>query len=938
MHPDSVVYRMSRTWLTLLCCFFLLCTLLLPASHAQMTLDGSLGPRGPLPGPNYRIPAEVGQLRGGNLFHSFGQFNIQRSESATFTGPASVANIFSRVTGGNPSVIDGRLQSTIPGANVYLLNPTGVLFGPNASLDISGSFHVSTANVIRFRDGATFSANLADTSTLTVAPPVAFGFLDSHPAGIAIQGSQLRVDQGKTFAITGGDITMTASPAAMSQSPSLRAPSGRIALTSVASPGDVQVEAVQGASRLLDHTPPRLGAVLMTDSAQVTVSGTPGGTILVEAGALTLTNGATLSTQTSGALPGGDILVRAQALTLRTGSGMIAFTAPRSAGDAGNVRVEAQTVTIRDGSFIASATQGAGRGGNVMVTADTLVMDGSLVTPSQIATTTSAPGSAGDAGSVRVDAQTVTLTNGAQIQSGTLGAGRGGNVTVMAQGAVSLDGFGTVGPAPGQTSVVPSLITASSQPGSTGDAGSVQVDAQTVTLTKGAQIQSGTAGSGRGGNVTVIAQGAVSLDGFGGGLLSLITASSLPQATGDAGNVRVEAQTVTATNGAQISSSTFRAGQGGNVTVMARERVTFRGTSPEGETLLGVLVPGERTFPSGATVNSQGAGAPGIVQVSAPEVMLAEGGRISSLNIASERAGGTVIVQAPDILQISGVGSSLRTRSFGPGRGGDIAVHAGTVLLTAGADLSAASIRTDNAGGSGDAGNVTVTVRKSLLIQNSFVTTEAAQAAGGDITLRVQDVLRLRNSAVTATVGGGPETVGGNITIDPQFIILESSQIRANAFEGRGGNIQIQAQQAFLADPASQVSASSTLGINGQVAIQSPVTSLSGAVAPLPQAFAQTAELLRSRCAERLREGTVSRLVVGGRDGVPLEPGSLLPSPLAQTGQAGVVHEEEQGSYSPEALHGGVGYAQAQSPEGPEVECGRWRGQPKPPATPKRRR
>jgi len=83
--------------------------------------------------------------------------------------------------------------------------------------------------------------------------------------------------------------------------------------------------------------------------------------------------------------------------------------------------------------------------------------------------------------------------------------------------------------------------------------------------------------------------------------------------------------------------------------------------------------------------------------------------------------------------------------------------------------------------------------------------------------------------------------------------LLYDYQIVANAFEGRGGTIRIQAQQAFLADPASLVSASSTLGINGQVAIQAPVTSISGAVAPLPQAFAQAAEILRDRCVERLR-------------------------------------------------------------------------------------
>jgi filamentous hemagglutinin family protein len=204
MHPSSVVYRVCRKSLALLFFSCLLCHFLLPLSQAQISLDGSLGRRGALHGPDYVIPARVGQLRGENLFHSFGQFNIQRRESATFTGPASVHNIFSRVTGANPSVIDGLLQVNIPGASLYLLNPSGVMFGPHAQLNVSGSLHVSTANVIRFSDGATFPAHVTEKSRLTVSPPVAFGFLNSNPAGIAIQGSQLSVQQRKTLSVTGG--------------------------------------------------------------------------------------------------------------------------------------------------------------------------------------------------------------------------------------------------------------------------------------------------------------------------------------------------------------------------------------------------------------------------------------------------------------------------------------------------------------------------------------------------------------------------------------------------------------------------------------------------------------------------------------------------------------------------------------------------------------
>ena len=130
MHSSALVDKLSHICLVLGGCSCLLCILFLPTSHAQMTLDGSLGPRRALPGPYYVIPAEVGRQRGGNLFHSFGQFNIQRGERATFTGLASVDNIFSRVTGGNPSVINGRLRTTIPGADLYVLNPHGVNVWP----------------------------------------------------------------------------------------------------------------------------------------------------------------------------------------------------------------------------------------------------------------------------------------------------------------------------------------------------------------------------------------------------------------------------------------------------------------------------------------------------------------------------------------------------------------------------------------------------------------------------------------------------------------------------------------------------------------------------------------------------------------------------------------------------------------------------------------
>jgi len=159
------------------------------STNAEVTLDGSLGRSGALSGPDYLIGA-LGRQMGGNLFHSFQDFNLQSYEKAIFSGPNSVSNIISRVTGGNPSNIDGLIRSTIPNADMYFLNPYGMMFGPNARLDVQGSFHASTADYLRLGNGGRFDARYPNDSLLTIAPVEAFGFLSDSLAKITIQDSK----------------------------------------------------------------------------------------------------------------------------------------------------------------------------------------------------------------------------------------------------------------------------------------------------------------------------------------------------------------------------------------------------------------------------------------------------------------------------------------------------------------------------------------------------------------------------------------------------------------------------------------------------------------------------------------------------------------------------------------------------------------------------
>jgi filamentous hemagglutinin family protein len=174
--------------------------------QAQIVTDGSVGPKVSLHGGQIEIGANLGTRTGDNLFHSFERFGIATGQTATFTGPGDIRNVISRVTGGEISNIDGTLASRVGQADLYFLNPAGVMFGPNARLDVPGSFHVSTAHELRFADGVSFSALDKTGSGLTVAPPEAFGFLSQSPGRIRVDQSELRLNAGKALSLVGGRV------------------------------------------------------------------------------------------------------------------------------------------------------------------------------------------------------------------------------------------------------------------------------------------------------------------------------------------------------------------------------------------------------------------------------------------------------------------------------------------------------------------------------------------------------------------------------------------------------------------------------------------------------------------------------------------------------------------------------------------------------------
>jgi filamentous hemagglutinin family protein len=816
----------------------LLLGLPLPVGHAQVTTSitptTGAGDLGTVVTPAGSVHTITGGTRAStNLFHSFGLFSVGAGDIANFSNNTGLptTNILSRVTGGSVSNIYGTIQTTgFPGAHLYLLNPAGVIFGQDAQLNVEGSFHVSTADYLKFSTGEKFFVDPTNTnSALSIAPVSAFGFLGPNPAAITVQGSTLQVPTGQTLSLVGGDITMTGG--------SLLAPSGQINLASVkGQPGEVLLTNSQVAFGT--------GLIQITQSATIDVSGAPSGAVTIRGGRLVVDNSSITANSDGLADPttfAVDLKVTGD-ITLSNHASIVA-----RGEHVGNLAIEAgESITIRDESAVRLSCLGCGPAESEI----------HFSTPSLTLDNGSTPNAFFFGGVFAIDGAGVTLDVGqltmrnSQINSSTLGGSNGGGTIRITADAVSMS-----------DSALFALVDEINQIPVLGNAGDIILTAS-------------------------------SLSADGRSFISTAT-----QSLGNGGAILIEVDRLVLSNGSQIQAGTdFNStGNAGTITITAHEAMILSGTRPPPPPLsTGVITfPVETifTFPgSGISTRTFGAGDAGRITLRTGSLTITDGAQINS-GTKGAGDGGAITITASNAVSISGPGSGLFTDSLpgellvnanngggfisvpittGIGRGGDIQVNAGTITLNNGATISAKST-TD-----GDAGNITITASDSFVARDSFVTTEAAFADGGDITLHVAGrLVHLVNSEITAHAAGN----GGNILIDPQFIIVDASQIIASAGIN-GGNITLIATNGIFISPDSIIDASGTLGISGSINISAPTTSLSGTLAPLPQEFLQAGSLLSARCAARL-SGKSSSFVLAGRDGLPPAPGSLQPSPLS---------------------------------------------------------
>ncbi len=473
--------------------------------QAQITLDGSLGgtarPVEPFGG-FYFIDESMGQIREANLFHSFGTFNLGTGELAFFDGSPSIRNIISRVTGGSPSHIDGTVTSSMPGANLFLLNPSGVMFGPNAMVDITGSFHVSTADVLRFQNDDVFHADLSENriSTLTMASPAAFGFLNANPAPIQIEGL---VGSDASLTVIGGDLKI-----------GKLITTGLINLVSVGSPGEVALGG--SASELafdVDHVA-RLGDISTIADSTVNIQGSrvlirggrlewgggsiqaqpdaPGLGIGIQARGEIVIDNVSIRTTPARGERAGDIEFEASSLTM-TGPDALMFSGSLDqggVGQSGDIQIEVENLALLAGGRISASTNANTDAGTVMITADEVRIAGVFGDkPSGIFSVSA--GGEGRGGSIEFNIGSLIVEDGGVISTSTMGPGRGGEVSIRAD-AARVTGEGS------------SILSISN---AAGQGGNIDVRVAALVIENRGLISASTAGTGDAGNINIVGRG-----------------------------------------------------------------------------------------------------------------------------------------------------------------------------------------------------------------------------------------------------------------------------------------------------------------------------------------------------------------------------------------------------------------------------------------------
>ncbi len=488
---------------------------------------------------------EGGTQSGGNLFHSFEQFSVPAGSTAYFNNLVNIQNIITRITGKSISNIDGTIHANGT-ANLFLINPSGIIFGNNASLDIGGSFLATTASSINFADGTKFSATEPQTTpllTINVPTGLQFGATSApirNQSQASVNGATnffgqpvgLQVSTGNTIALIGGDVTLVDG--------NLTADSGRIELGSVAPNSFVNLD--------LTDQGWVLGYVENLQNIQLIQRNIDDSSI----GSIV---------NTSGKDGGGSIQVQANSVEL-IGNPVILSTATTNDKNAGDITVNAIKLVVMDGAQVLAYTSGKGAAGNIIINAaDSVELIGEFTDQNYTLASSliSATAGDGDGGNLTINTSRLLVSNGARISVETslrpgdnsqfiLATGKAGNLTVNASELVELVGKSTA-------DISSSLV---SQTSNSADAGKITISTKQLIVKDEAEISVSS-------QLPQLFSPSIAFDG---------DASNL----GNAGELNITADSILLDNQSKLISET-ESGNGGNINLQLKNLLLMRRNS-----------------------------------------------------------------------------------------------------------------------------------------------------------------------------------------------------------------------------------------------------------------------------------------------------------------------------------------------------------------------
>ncbi|MEM9271487.1 MAG: filamentous hemagglutinin N-terminal domain-containing protein [Cyanobacteria bacterium P01_F01_bin.143] len=812
-------------------------------------------PDATLPSNSLAIPDASGNLiditggttSGNNLFHSFQEFSVLNGQTASFNNGLTIENILTRVTGNSISNIDGLIEANGT-ANLFLINPNGIIFGENASLDIGGSFLGSTADSIQFSDGSLYSAvNPQTPPLLEINIPIGLqyganagniivsgrgnstGFTDPSVNNYALikdfRPAGLQVSQGKSLALIGGNIALDGG--------NLTAASGHIELGSVTE-GLVKLDSETWAFDYQDVA--GFKDIALVNAASVEVSGNSSGTVKVQGQNITLSDASAILSNTSGDGTAGSITLNGEESVQVTGvsqnnipfvSYVSTGTTPGSAGVGADLNINTDYLLVAGGAQVDAPVFGSGDGGTLTVNAEQVeLIAGSPVAGSSGLFAPVIPGATGKGGDINVDTDSLLVAGGAQLFAFSVSSAPGGDINIDAQ-EIELNGTSPNGTPSG-------LFTNAF---ADGDSGNITIETDNLLLQDGGDINSAVLGAARSGDINIDAETIV----LNSSTSSIEDSSSISTivnagATGFSGDITIETSSLIMSDGTQIASDIFGSGEGGNIAIVANE-IDLTGFSsveslPTG--LFATLYPGATGNAGSIDIStnnlqvSEGAqiavatggfGDGGILKISASDSIEINGNAIEEIGVASglfssavvaDGNGGSIEIQTNKLTLNSG--ATINASNFlsgnrdvppGTGRAGDISINASTIAIDGIDADTPASITAATIDGGG--GNIALESNSISVTNGGLVTTETSGAGDGGEIVITSDRLELNNTGTlsSSTVGTGD---AGTVSVTSNLLKMSTEGTITTSSIGKAGQAgeinlsitEIQADQGFI--------------------------------------------------------------------------------------------------------------------------------------------